>query len=297
MSKIGEALLKFRTQNNLAQQDVAKRLGISQAHISRIEKGLIDTSPALASKIQKLTKLPIRDLQFNNLTSLEDLNWRYSYFFYPEKHCGDRVITDSSASPDRTWVLHCDSAGSDLTAAKDADLLVVAFESFLLALSGLGVGVDYCYSALNKSIRKTKDLWRDEPSANIALTHSAGNRIELINGGMPNPYLFKRDTEKVSKIECTPLPPLGASSLKVLPKPITLELSKEDVLLFFSDGFLELVKRYMREDFVALLETICRIQRGDVSGVGTKLLSTLEEKLTVPRIEDDISFLIMSPIK
>ena len=39
--EIGNRIQKYRTQRNLTQEQVAEKAGISQKHLSRIEKGIM----------------------------------------------------------------------------------------------------------------------------------------------------------------------------------------------------------------------------------------------------------------
>lgn len=47
---IGRVLAELRADAGLRQSDIARKIGVSRAHISRIEKGHVSPSPALAER-------------------------------------------------------------------------------------------------------------------------------------------------------------------------------------------------------------------------------------------------------
>lgn len=298
MESIKEAILRFRKENKLSQSDIAKKLVISQAHVSRLEKGATEINPRLLAKIQKLIKTPIASHDFELSTVIEDSLWRIAYFYYPNKYCGDRVWINSKQNPDRILMLHCDAVGSDVTAAKDADLLIASFEGALSALSLVGVSVEAIYSALNKSVKITaKDLWRGDPSANIVSLHKTSGKLEYLCAGMPSPLLYKKSSKTVKRLdEIGKVPPIGQASTKDFPTSRVCYIERDDVFFFASDGFEELYKNSNLQNvpFETFFSTIAGIHRGDVGSIGSKILKTLKEQTYNMQVKDDISFLIAS---
>jgi transcriptional regulator with XRE-family HTH domain len=55
---IGEALKTIREKRSLTQVEVAKKLKVTQAHVSRIENGKSQPGKAILSKMCKLYKVP-----------------------------------------------------------------------------------------------------------------------------------------------------------------------------------------------------------------------------------------------
>ncbi|WP_457642634.1 helix-turn-helix transcriptional regulator [Persephonella sp.] len=49
-------LTEFRKKHRIKQEELAKALGITQASLSQIERGIIYPSPALALKIEEYTR-------------------------------------------------------------------------------------------------------------------------------------------------------------------------------------------------------------------------------------------------
>lgn len=56
------SLLKFREDHTLSQDDAAFLVGITQAHWSRLENGLVGASPRLARQIGDLIGVPAETL-------------------------------------------------------------------------------------------------------------------------------------------------------------------------------------------------------------------------------------------
>ncbi|AGH96627.1 SpoIIE family protein phosphatase [Pseudobdellovibrio exovorus] len=297
MSQIGKAIRKFRLESNMSQMDIAKRLGISQAHVSRLEKGNFEVPPHLFVKIQRLLRLPIESHKFS-LAIASESNWRISYFSYPEKSSGDKVRVNTKASQDKVWLLHCDAVGSDNFAIKDANYLEVSFDTVINSIPHIGLSPEAVYMAVNKTIRSSVELWRGEPSGNIVSLTKGSDRLDFINAGMPTPLCYDGKKTSVIKVQSgnKPIPPIGQAANKESFTSKSICMKKEDVMFFFSDGFEELYKQISRVPLEILIETFCKIQKGDVEGIGSKILKTIEEQLAHKRIEDDFSFALVSLI-
>ncbi len=69
--EIGKRIQKYRTQHNLTQEQVAERIGISQKHLSRIEKGYHNPRFDMIIKIAEALNIPTdalaRDLAGNDV--------------------------------------------------------------------------------------------------------------------------------------------------------------------------------------------------------------------------------------
>lgn len=60
--KLGENIKKIRLQNELSQENIASMIGVTQACITRYEKGLICISPSNLYKLSKEFKISLSEL-------------------------------------------------------------------------------------------------------------------------------------------------------------------------------------------------------------------------------------------
>ena len=150
-NEIGAALQKYRKDNNLTQKDLAKKLGITQAHISRVEKHGIDLSENLTARIASLTGDFGAGFNFN-LKKFFDEEWNYASFVYGEKKSGDRTRINTKIFSTKTVCIHCDAPGHDPQAKQIADNLVIGFEAVLSTINDdlLCTG-EHIYNSLNKT--------------------------------------------------------------------------------------------------------------------------------------------------
>jgi DNA-binding XRE family transcriptional regulator len=57
--KFGNSVQRARKQMDLSQEELADKIGISRNHMGRIERGEVNISLRLASKITKLLKIEL----------------------------------------------------------------------------------------------------------------------------------------------------------------------------------------------------------------------------------------------
>lgn len=53
----------FRVERALSQEDVAIRIGVSQAQYSKVERGTADLTAAQIKKLARLYRLPVSELE------------------------------------------------------------------------------------------------------------------------------------------------------------------------------------------------------------------------------------------
>ncbi|MDK2920153.1 MAG: putative transcriptional regulator [Candidatus Petromonas sp.] len=64
MSSVRNKLVNIRSQNNMTQQDIADKLGISRSFYTMIENGKRNPSLELAFKISNLLKVDVNEIFF-----------------------------------------------------------------------------------------------------------------------------------------------------------------------------------------------------------------------------------------
>lgn len=294
MSNAGEHLIRYRVENGLSQSQLALKLGISQAHISRIEKGTSNIPASLAEKIQTLIKRPVQTHEFK-LDYTEEGRWRIASFKYPQKVSGDKIYINTKSAADKLWLLHCDAVGSSLASNKDGELLISSFETVINSNPGFGVSAESVYVSMNRTIKNTKNMWKGEPSANIISLSRDSNRMDVICGGMPNPIFFENKAtagQRVSMPKDAAL--LGSMSVKDYPVAHVKFLKKDDFMFFASDGFEDFYKQISRLPLIELFISLGRVHKGDVEGMGEKFLRVISEFAGLQKSNDDMSFLLIS---
>jgi transcriptional regulator with XRE-family HTH domain len=60
--KLGEHIRAIRVSKNITQEQLANEIGAEISQISRIERGIINTSIANLQNISKVLEIPLKDL-------------------------------------------------------------------------------------------------------------------------------------------------------------------------------------------------------------------------------------------
>ena len=60
--KLGEHIRAIRVSKNITQEQLANEIGVEISQISRIERGIINTSIANLQNISKVLEIPLKDL-------------------------------------------------------------------------------------------------------------------------------------------------------------------------------------------------------------------------------------------
>src|SRR4051794_5162510 len=106
---LAQKLVEYRKDKNLTQGQLAKKLGITQVHVSRIEQGS-NPSPSLAIKISSLLGELIQR-SAAEAKSFRDKNWSLSYFVLGGQRSGDRVLFYPKKFSDSIFLAHVDAEG------------------------------------------------------------------------------------------------------------------------------------------------------------------------------------------
>ena len=296
---LGIYLKKYREEHDLRQKDIAEKLGITQAHVSRIESdGDLLISKSLKEKILAITGFTYKN-KYDFIQSLEvdsDGHWDFARFVFGGKASGDRIRLNTKIFDSKTVLFHCDAQGHDRVAKHMSDGLVVALEATLEAIQNdLVCTPEFIYKNLNQVIKNIKDfLGQSGHSCNIMVLNRENSKLQVLNAGMPNILLTRRGTKKISIVQDKKWHPLGSSPSKVWPFSAEIMLERGDTLYSFSDGFLDAFKHNITNSLETHILSIAHLLRGDAESIATKLLKTLSELLQVSKADDDLSFAIIS---
>jgi transcriptional regulator with XRE-family HTH domain len=291
-SKLGKELNDFRSRNKLSQTEIGKELGISQIQVSRIERGEAHLASNLVSKIQKLLKKPIIEYHFETKV-VEDKMWRYAYHVYPEKFSGDSVIIESKSLADKTVIFHSDAVGNDVTAGLSAEIINLSAQA-VISMLNIGCSSESIYYKFNRMLKGMKSKFRGDPSINIMLASQNFPKIEFINGGMPDIYLYRQKESNLDKLSNQRSPAVGLLPSKEFVCSMSVNLQKGDALFSFSDGFIDFFKEQSSTPLDLFLVTIVSAYKGEAQSIGNRLAKHLTDSAKNRTISDDLSFLTIS---
>ena len=244
MIELKEKLKNFRKAQGLTQRDMAARLGVSQVHISRIEKGSSSISKSLETTIRSIIGWLGENLDIE-LELEADKDWNIASFVLAKDISGDRVLVNQKTFKSKIVLFHCDSSGHGLSAKYMSNYLAIGLESVLSTIQNdLICTPELIYSNLNRMVKNTKNLWAGEPSCNILVFNRESKKIQTLNAGMPNIWRTKKGEKKIMEVEDEKWPPLGGARYNRWPFSKEITLEKGDALFSFSDGFIDEFKTH-----------------------------------------------------
>lgn len=289
---LAKAVRDFREKNSITQAELSLKLGISQGHLSRVEKGF-DVPKQLQYAIANLIGYRADDLG-TEPEVLQDSGWRFSNIAFPQEQSGDRVQINTSAFTDKFAILHCDAAGSDDYARLMAEKLAVAFETSIAATNQTNLTAEYLYVSINNAIRNTRGFWKGQQSAFIIVGTKSGKSLSIINAGMPTPYVYRAKDRKVDERTEVKCPPLGEYRDSKIPSGYSIELKEGDVFFSFSDGFIGQFNATSSQDLLLNFQSISKAQKSDAEGISAKILKIFEKDMKNKPVEDNFSFLMIT---
>ena len=294
MDKLGEKLKNFRKKKKMTQGQVAKILGLTQAHISRVESGKAKLPKRLEERAHLLVLGELRNTKFL-LELTDDIIWNFAYFVLEKASSGDRVHVNKNTFRGKTVLFHVDSSGNDQTARRMSDNLIIGLESILGTMQNdLLCTPEFIYKGLDCMVKNTRTFWRGEPSSNILIFNRGSGKIQILNAGMPNMWITRKGQEKITKPETRKWPPPGNFSKKTLPFSEEVEIQKGDTLYSFSDGFIDEFKDHLTIPLEEYILSTFNALSGDAESMGTRLLLALDEAMGDIDARQDISFVLVS---
>lgn len=289
---LAKAIKDFREKSNITQFELSQKLGISQGHLSRVEKGF-DVPRQLQYAITNLIGFRADDLG-TEPEVIQDSGWRFSSIAFPQEQSGDRIQINNSSFPDRFAILHCDAAGSDDYARLMAEKLAVAFETAVAATCQTNLTAEYLYLSINNAIRNTRGFWKGQQSGFIVVGDKSGKSLSVINAGMPSPYIYRSKEKKIEERSEVKCPPLGEYRETKIPADYLIELKDGDVFFSFSDGFIGQFNATSSQDLLLNFQSISKAQKSDAEGISAKILKIFEKDMKNKPVEDNFSFLMIT---
>ena len=294
MIELKQRLKSFRQATGLTQKALAKQLGVTQVHVSRIEKGTTHISKNLEIKILSIIggsdQYPDIKIELDT-----DDCWDIASFVLAQNRSGDRILIDKKSFRSRMVLFHCDSPGHDSNSKYMSNYLAVGLGGILGSIfNDLVCTPEFIYSGLDKMVRSTKNFWLGAPSCNIFVFNRENKKIQILNAGMPSIWLTRKGTKEVRNAEDKKWFPLGEKKRNQWPFSQEVILAKGDALFSLSDGLVDEFKEHSTIPLKKHISSISHSLKGDAESIGTKLLVILEKIIKTSTIKDDISFLVVS---
>ena len=290
---LANALKRFRNEQKLTQIELAERLKISQAHLSRLESGRTNASTATLNDILRIVGSIGERYAFTSKPRKIE-NWELVTFSFPHNICGDRIEVAASPKSPKFSIFHCDAAGSEVNGSAMAEQLTMGFHAITGGTDPLGLSPERVYAALNHMIKATKGYWDGNQSATIIVGKSELNTVDLVNAGMPNLLFYSGQEGTVELLQEPKVAPLGEARRRtIMPETISVKFREGDVLMGCSDGFVDEFQLHMTKKIETYFGSIARAQKSDVKGISKRLLSLLGEALDNKSVDDDISLFML----
>lgn len=292
-----EELKRYRMKRELSQHDVARRIATTQVTISRYENGG-SVSEEIVGRVRQLL---IQELKrAGGFSYSADFNkiehWQFGVFKFPMENSGDSVRLLTSAQGPQIPLMMCDATGSDITAAKTAELLEVAFAASVGALGNLYITPETLFRGIDNSIRQNRPIWGDAPSVLIGLLERNSGGVYLLNAGMPNGFMYRGKDGTIAVAAEHKVSPPGMQKLaQVSLQHDFYRLEEDDLLFLCSDGFKSEIERRTSYKLDVQLQSVARALKSNIKGVGMKLLRTLEVNGNPVSAQDNMSFFIIGP--
>lgn len=293
-SKFGDSLRRYRESKGITQAEMADSLGISQGHLSKLEKGQIEPSRSLYLEVTRRTGGSLEAIELKAESTSLGADWSISCFVFPEPSSGDRICVSSKTFEDKFAVLHCDAAGTGAPATQMATYLEMGFHAVIEGSQQASYNTQYAYLTLDRMVKATRKHWRGNQSGFLLSALKSSSEIELLNCGMPEGYLFHAREKRISSIGTVKSAPIGDFKGKNIPEVERIRVDKGDILFLASDGFHEEFNRSSSQGVKAHFNSIAIALKSDIEGVSNKLLRNFSEYSRNAGINDDLSFVMIS---
>ncbi len=300
-------LKKLRAILNLSQLELAQKLGVTQATVSRIESKKQSLTDEIAKKILQLVKkevsknkqfvsqnVEINIADFNRIEFEEssgDLEKRWNYYFATNKDFkenSDLIVIKNVNKFQKAPFLFGDMTGHGRDSAYMSFGIRFAFESMMGMFSQSVITTELINAFLGLGILRTKQFWKESPSLITGLISIEKNQIELTNQGMPYPIYFSEKGCSFIKHQRYPAIDINKGiSNNVTPSIITI--AEGDSIIICTDGLFDVIPE---DEIAKYIENTLSYFRGDSKAIGKNILRFITKNNR--KIKDDISFLILS---
>lgn len=308
---LAKLLKDFRAKSGLSQGQVAEKLGITQANVSRIEAGIQQPRQAFINRIIELAQAnPFTQISIP--LQLEQRSKDSDQLVFEEKHGafksdwnyfqasrsfgqsgGDILLVKELEKNNKLGVLVGDSVGHGNNSAYMSFAIEFSYMSIASLLSPAVMTPDIFDKAIAAGVVKTANSWRGEPSMVILQVDLEKSHISFINRGMPYPVLIEDEGPRLMTKRRE-----GAYALQkkdaVSAITVNEQLGQGQSIFLYSDGLLDLMAE---DELISRIQKLNKLFKGDSRALGRNLIRFIKQISETKRISDDISFLILSRFK
>jgi len=305
----GEIFKKARDKLGYSQADLASRLKVAQATVSRLERGLNVTDKVFKAAFdvlsggfsesdrQALLRVSYRpDMKVRAGTS-RLINWSVSTAVQSERWSGDVIAVAELGN--RTAFMIADAAGEGDAARDMAAALEFGFYSVVSALPGDLFHPGSARMLFERAYRSTVKRWAGPPSVTLGTIDDQSGIVGFINSGMPAPMLQRRGVRTAAPelISTGKTAALGSDSTPVHMLPSQIEAQAGDAFLFYSDGFIEAYESTTRTPLIRAFSEAAKLLVGDSSAILSNLVDTLSSRRNsseIAIVSDDMSAMVIA---
>jgi transcriptional regulator with XRE-family HTH domain len=306
--EISALLKRYRDEQGISQGELAKRLKVTQATVSRLESSKQNISKDIVTKINLLIfepkiNLPLlnrNDLKFFNLELSKDnsrlesksLSNGFNYSYYSEKSLrssGDFFNIIELNKKDTYSIIFGDTIGHGSGSSYMAFGLEFGHSVVSNVVNPEHLQPTFIDQILSSSVIKTSEKWKGEPSIIIANLDTSKATFSLINRGMPQ--VLVKTGKKIDFIKEGVYKALSLEEGYTLNQPKDLLISNGDSALIYSDGLSD----FFTEDRLASsFSRYSKLFIGDSKAISKNLTREIKDEQKKMNSIDDISFLVMS---
>lgn len=310
--EIAKILINYRKRNNLSQSVLANQLGLTQATVSRIERGRQTPKPSHIERILGLIPEDVSKSSYLNKwqedqnkqsTSLKKMfvadyekyksGWNYFKASLPfgGKSGGDILVVKELQKQKHLGILIGDSVGHGLAASYMSFALEFGYTTIASAFTPSLLSPKLFDRLFAMAITETPGHWRGEPSIITLQIDLESSHVSFINRGMPYPIKISSSNPELLNEHRA-----SAFGLKKITHASTnsLFLESGESLLLYSDGFLDLVPE---KEITTIIQKLSRLFKGDSRAIGRNIIRHMESNIKERALTDDVSFLIISKAK
>jgi transcriptional regulator with XRE-family HTH domain len=311
---LAKLVVGYRERNGLSQLELADRLGLTQATVSRIESGTqlprkdrlehllnLIMHESLGPGVELINALK-RDEQPNETELIFNENYTNFYSksdwscFYVNRQLGptggDVILVKDLIKKSKVGILVADSVGHGQSAAYMAVALEFAYSTIASMMAPDILSPEFFERALGLGIAKTGSSWRGEPSIELIQLDLEKNTLSIVNRGMPYPLLM--DSDRCHFLTDHRASAFGLKQYTRSEGTLDLKLEAGQSILFYTDGLLDLMEE---TSLSTVMQRQNRLFKGDARAIGRNLIRKIKQTHTEKDVPDDISFLILSRAK
>lgn len=289
-------LKQYRQETGASQLDLSRKLEVTQATISRIEKNMTIPGDMLAEKIRKLplkntaSQIAIernndQQIYFNKaLKSVAIKPFEISFLsFSYSKNSGDLVLI-KKFSQDKSFLVLADCAGHGEDVSKMTFALKFCFESFLSVFNEKTISNQVFHSVIGSAVEGTHESWITPPAILSLIVNGSNGEIELLNNMQPRPIYYNNGL--VGDLG------EGLSNFKLEYVP----LKSGSSLMLYTDGFNEM---YEDGELKNRFLKSARAFKGDSKAILVQLLNGARDAqkggfINSSKISDDATVVIIT---